>query len=700
MQKITLFNSSCKQLEKSQIPKLKFQSILHKTRLNRNLVSAQPRGVWNLRKIAIYPQLALFILFNLATTLAFTQDTIPLSEIMVTATRIPVENYKTGRSVEVISGVELQQMPVSTVDEALRYITGLNINSRNDFGVQADIGMRGSTFSQVLVMVDNVRFNDPLTAHFNNNIPVALSEIARIEVIKGPAGASYGSDAVGGLIHIKTKNYLNQEQKEGFDAVGDLAIGQHNLHSSDLGVFYNEKKWSLSASYKSNIADGEQLVNPNFLTGVASDSLRHNFFDIKAYSASFAYRITDSLRAYIRMGHDQRDFAAQYFYTRSAYDESTENTKNLWTQFAVNYDMGAHTFELNGGYKIVNDFFEFNPLFTANEHTTKQTFLNFSDIYQFNTNTTISAGVQFLNKNIKSNDRGNHKNSAFGVYGVFSHNLNENLHANASLRLEYDANFGLELLPQASVSYHKRNYILRASYGRAVRAADFTERYVSYQIPSLSAGRNAGNPDLKAEKSNSFDFGADIFLPSSFKLSATVFYRHSTNLIDFALRNSNEITNLTNLQENTEYFYADNISKAQTSGIEIDLQRKFKINNELNINGKIGYTYIETVADTNQLSKYIANHPKHNVSFIIDARYKKFTLGWYDSFITRQEEIVEDVNGDIKASYFVSNLRLGYQLNNNFSVYTQVQNLTNTDYQEILGAKMPGRWWSLGVKWQ
>jgi len=645
-------------------------------------------------------KLTLLILLNLTLTLTFAQDTIPLTQIMVTATQIPVENYKTGRSVEIITGADIQQMPVSTVDEALRYITGMNLNSRNGFGVQADIGIRGSTFSQVLVMVDNVRFNDPLTAHFNSNIPVALSEIARIEVIKGPAGASYGSDAVGGLIHIKTKNYLNRNKKDGFDVVGDMAIGQNNLHSSDMGVFYNEKKWSLSASYKSNISDGEELVNPNFLAGVAADSLRRNYFDIKTYSASLAYQITDSLRAYIRVGHDQRDFAAQYFYTRSAYDESTENTKNLWTQFAVNYDKGAHTLELTGGYKVLDDFFEFNPLFTPNEHTTKQTFLNVSDVFSLNNNTKIGAGVQFLNKKINSTDRGDHNNSSYGVYGVLSHNLNENLHANASLRLEYDTNFGLELLPQASISYHKRNFILRASYGRAVRAADFTERYVSYQIPNLGQGRNAGNPDLKAEKSNSFDFGADIFLPSSFKLSTTIFYRYSTNLIDFAQRNSDDITNLPNLQENTDYFYADNISKAETSGIEVEVERKFRLVNALNINTKIAYTYIETVAETDQLSKYIANHPKHNLSFMLDANYKNFTLAWYDSFITRQSEIVEEVGGDIKASYFVSNLRLGYRVSGNFSVYTQIQNLTNADYQEILGAEMPNRWWSIGLKWQ
>jgi len=645
-------------------------------------------------------KITLFILFNLMGIFAFGQDTIPLSEVMITATRIPVESYKTGRSVEVITNEELQKMPVSTVDEALRYITGMNFNSRNGFGVQADIGMRGSTFSQVLVMIDNVRFNDPLTAHFNNNIPVALSEIARIEVIKGPAGASYGSDAVGGLIHIKTKTYLNTQGKDVFQTIGDLAIGQHNFHSSDIGMFYNQKKWDFSASYKSNIANGEEVVNPNFLAGVATDSLRHNYFDIKTYSASAAYQINDSLRAHIRIGYDYRDFAAQYFYTRSAYDESTENTKNIWTQFGVNYDMGAHTFELTGGYKVVDDFFEFNPLFTANEHTTRQTFLNISDIFQLNTNTKISAGMQFLNKNINSTDRGNHNNSSYGVYGVFSYNLNKNLHTNASLRLEYDANFGVELLPQLSLSYHKRNFILRTSYGRAVRAADFTERYVSYQIASLSAGRNAGNPDLKAEKSNSVDIGTDIFLPSSLKFSATLFYRHSNDLIDFSLRNSNDISNLSNLQDNTDYFYADNISKAETSGIELSAERVFKLDNNLSAKAKLGYTYIETEATTGELSKYIANHPKYNLSIILDANYRNVSFGLYNNLITRQKEIVEEINGEIKAGYFVSNLRLGYRVNDNFSVYTQIINLTNTYYQEILGAKMPGRWWSFGIKWR
>lgn len=639
------------------------------------------------------------LMLNLSALLVFAQDSIPLSEVMVTATRIPIENYKTGRSVEVITSADLQEMPVSSVDEALRYITGMNLNTRNGFGVQTDIGIRGSTFSQVLVLVDNVRFNDPLTAHFNQNIPVALSEIDRIEVVKGPAAASYGSDAVGGLIHIKTKTYQDKKRKNALRVSGDLALGQHNLHSSDMSVILNKDRWLFSTSYKSNISDGEELVNPNFLAGIAPDSLFRNYFDIRTYSASLGYLLNDNMKIYARAGYDNRDFAAKYFYTRSAYDESTEQTKNRWIQTAFNYNKNNHALELNAGYKVGDDFFEFNPLFTPNEHQTRQTFLNFSHQITLKPSSNIAYGAQLLNKDIISTDRGDHNNSSYGVYGILAQDISENLHANVSMRLEYDENFGAEFLPQASLSYRNGNYILRTSYGRAVRAADFTERFVSYQIPSLSAGRNAGNPDLLAEKSNSFDLGADVFLPQAFTLSATAFYRTSKDLIDFSLRNSTEIDNLTNLQDSTDYFYADNISNSRVAGIEFSANKSFDISEKSKVDIKLGYTYLNSAAETGELSKYISNHPKHNVSAIIGLRFDKFSLQSYSTFITRQEEAVEAINGEIMKQYFVSNLKLSYDLLDNVSIYGQALNLTDVNYQEIIGAKPPGRWLSFGVNW-
>ena len=112
-------------------------------------------------------------------------------------------------------------MPINSVDELLRQIPGLEIQSRGGFGVQSDLGIRGSTYNQVLVMIDGVRFNDPMTGHFNGYIPLGLSEIERIEVIKGPSSSIYGADAVGGVINIITK-----VAEKGTFVRGDISLGE------------------------------------------------------------------------------------------------------------------------------------------------------------------------------------------------------------------------------------------------------------------------------------------------------------------------------------------------------------------------------------------------------------------------------------------------------------------------------------------
>lgn len=623
-----------------------------------------------------------------------------LEEVTVTATRIPMEAYKTGRSITIITAERLRAMPVSTVDEMLRYVAGVNLNMRGPFGVQTDIGIRGSTFSQVLVMVDNVRLNDPLTAHFNNNIPVAMSEIAQIEIVRGPAASSYGSDAVGGLIHIKTKTYLGLQGPEGLELAGELSAGQHQLQSADVGAVLRSGKWQFSSSLKSNISDGETLPNPNFAAGTATDSLYQNYFDIRTYSASVGYKANEDLRFYVRGSADYRDFAAKYFYTQSTFDESTEQIDQLWTQGAVQYTPGKHHLELTAGYKVTDDVFAFNPAFAPNEHRTWQTFLNLNDRLPVGERSEVAFGVQHLQQRIRSTDRGNHSHYSTGLYGVFSHDFSSNWHANASLRLENDANFGLELLPQASVSYKAGNYLLRAAYGRAVRAADFTERFVSSQIPNLAPGRNIGNPDLQAERSDSWEVGSSFYLPGQLTLSAATFYRRSTNLIDFSLRNADEISNVNTLQSGADYFYTDNIAEAATFGLELTLEKAWAFSESCNLKAQLNYTWLETTAPGDVVSKYIANHPSHNAAANVQLQLGWFSLSSSTNFIVRQSEVTEAISGQIPSQYWVSNLRANVRVAPSLTLFGQAFNIGNTQYQEVLGARLPGRWLCAGIRWQ
>lgn len=620
--------------------------------------------------------------------------------VVVTAARLPMGIYKTGRSVEVIQAAQLATMPANTLDELLRFVVGINLNARGGFGVQSDIGMRGSTFSQVLVMVDNVRLNDPLTGHFNHQLPVAMADVQQVEIIRGPAGVAFGSDAVGGLIHIKTKAYMATGQASRTELGGTLGLGQHRLRTSDVSGLLARRGLLLTASHKANVADGERYTNPNYAFGNSPDSTYRNFFNLNTYSAALAWTPNDRLKVYARGSLDYRSFGAKYFYTRSPFDESVEQVDTRWLQGSIRYAHQHHRWELDAGHKATRDSFLFNPAFAANVHDMAQDFAHLAYTYAPDKPYRLSFGSQYVGRAIESTDRGNHSNRALGLYGLLAWETPNHWFFNLGLRLEDDTNFGTELLPQASVARRWDAFLLRASYGRAVRGADFTERFVSAQIPNLAPGRNIGNPDLAAERSNAFDLGGELYLPQGWHLSGTVFYRHATNLIDFALRNASTITNVGNLLPNGDYFYSDNLARAATTGLELSARHRWQLHDEVLLHTQVGYTWLQTDAPAGLLSKYISNHPRHSIVANIDLKAGWLGVALQSAYVLRDGEALDLIGGTVPDRYFVGHLRVSAQVIPQAALFVQATNLTDTDYQEVLGARPPRRWFHVGIQGQ
>jgi len=620
-----------------------------------------------------------------------------LDEVLVSASRIQSKKYESGKNITVISQKEIAQLPVNSVDELLQYVGGVNLNNRGGFGVQSDIGMRGSTFSQVLVLVDNQRINDPLTAHFNNYVPIPLSEVHHIEIVRGSASASFGADAVGGIIHIKTKTYEGLFNNQEISSTnGNVGIGDHNLSMLDAGVHQQSKRFSFSAAVKSSESDGEQLVNPNFANAQRGDSLHYNFFDLKTYTAAVTYR-GDKLKFYARGGSDYREFAAKHFYTTSTYDESIEKVSSYWTQTALIFDQENSRTELNASYRNGKDSFAFNPLFTPNEHTTQRINATLSQNRKMG-GVDVSFGIQTDYQDIVSTDRGDHQTNSNAAFILAQKRINQ-LHLNGGIRIENSEKIGTQLVPQLNASYKMDNLVLRSSLGRSIRQADFTERFTSYKLSNLTPGRNVGNPDLEAESSYNFDLGADVYLSENLQFSNTLFFRQSSNLIDYTLTNSDAISNLTNLQPNSDYLYAKNISESTTWGNEFGLKYTQNIQNG-QIAASLNYTYLNTSTPDSVVSKYIANHPIHNLNGSLNIRYAGLGLNIGGALITRNAEAVEVINAEIKDQYAILNLKLSYTIKEfPASVYMDVRNALDTRYQEILGSQMPGRWIMGGIRW-
>lgn len=638
-----------------------------------------------------------FIIFLLNIITA--QTNYSLDTVSVTSSRIPLKISETGRNVTVLSAEQIAVMPATSLDEILQTIPGLEVQSRGGFGVQADILMRGSTFTQVLMLVDGMKMNDPLTAHFNGYIPVTPAEIARIEILRGPAAAMYGPDAVGGVINIITKTFSNQ--KDGTDISGELNYGNNNLASGQQGFFVKKGAMSFGAGMSMNRSEGE-FIESKMIDSTTTLEAFNNFYDLKTAGASFGYKFKNGLSVRARTAYDFRDFGARYFYTTSPFDKSTEKVANWWNQVQISKIGNNFSTDLNAAYKYNTDEFVFSPDFpSTNNHVSRYLNFTLNHLRVLNDNLTVKVGAQVDNRSIESNDRGDHKDLHFGAYATGAYRKN-GINISGSLRGDYDDNYGFELSPQVNFSYVLPSIVIRGGIGKSIRAADYTERYVSNNLNNLTPGRSLGNPDLLAERGWSEEIGLDYAVTKNWQLKTTFFSRQSSNLIDYVATNQTEIGSVSeigSLRDSANYFFAKNITDVVTTGVEFESSLQTDLGKKARLRWDLGYTVLNTSNEEDVVSVYISSHAKNLFTTSLLLNYDRFDIGLTGLYKQRNGRIASGIASELTDDYMVWNLRMGLQLVKGFGLNFQVQNLLDEEYQNILGAKMPGRWLLGGVKW-
>ena len=627
------------------------------------------------------------------------QNSISLDTLVVETTRIPLRVNETGRSINILTKEQIQLLPATTFYELLQTICGVEIQSRGGFGVQGDILMRGSTFSQVLVLIDGMKINDPLTGHFNCYIPVSNMEIERIEILKGAGASMYGPDAVGGVINVITKGF--DSLKNGTTSSGSINYGDNNLVSSTSSIFHKSDKlyFGLGASLNQSLGDSILPVAVNDSTILEG---YRNYFDIKNISLSTGFKINDLWELKVRSSILYSDFNARYFYTNSVYDKSTEITTNWFNRLQLLRKTNSGSIlDINASYKKSNDEFIFSPDFpSTNIHTMEFTNFTINNFKEINDKLIVKTGFQTDLRKIESNDRGNHSDYHFGGYlmGVYKSN---NLVLTTIAREDFDENYGFEFCPQLSASYSMNNIILRASAGKSIRAADYTERYVSNNIIDLTPERNLGNPNLMAERGWSEEIGINYYPFKNTLLKATIFSRQSGNIIDYVLTNESEIGSVSeigSLYTGKDYFFAKNIKDVFVNGFELELNTKYLLSENSDINWQMGYTY--TSISNDNLGIYLSSFAKHLLNTQLILNYNSFQFSISGLYKERTTQAAESISSELENSFDLLNARVGYGLmDNKLSFNVQILNLFDKEYQNILGAKMPGRWVMGGINW-
>jgi vitamin B12 transporter len=619
---------------------------------------------------------------------------ISLDPVTITSSIVEKRASETGRNIAVIKGDYFKNLPVNSIDELLRYIPGLEIQARGPMGSQSDIVLRGGTYQQVLVILDGLRLNDPNTGHFSSYIPIAPSEIERIEVLKGASSSIYGSEAVGGVVHVISKTFAAIQRRSGDEPVNKTSVnasattGDYGLFNVNAGGFVQRDKLAVSAGLLSNNANG-----------VAQRGTR-GYFHNNTASASIGYAVSPFVHIGLRSSFDHRDFAAQNFYTTFASDTANEQVKTSWNQLKAAYKKNKTTISLDGGYKFVRDKYLYNTVSIQNNSKSQlwQGLLSWQE--EISNRTQLVVGLNYQRKNIASNDRGDHTLNQLAPFVSLSQRIGSYFTVTPSIRFDYRQNLGTEAVPQVNLSFRKNQWQLRGSTGKTIRDADFTERYNNYG-KKLVTGGSVGNPDLKAERSFSYEAGADWFWKSDFKVSATFFQRLQRNLIDFTTTPYDRMPRKENLLSTGTFALAENIASVNTSGFEADIQFTKVVSDQQHLYLNAGVTRLNSESSNAVPSFYISSHARWLANFSTIYRIKGLLLSINGIYKTRASREAAAIHATVSKRYFVMNTKAEYNvLKQHVAVFVQIDNIFNTRYSDLLGAQMPGSWAMGGLRFK
>ncbi|MDP3432191.1 MAG: TonB-dependent receptor, partial [Bacteroidota bacterium] len=450
-----------------------------------------------------------------------------LDEVEVSAQRAPVTFSQVARIVSVMEKNEIEAAPVQSLQELLEYALSVDVRQRGVHGVQADISVRGGSFDQTLILLNGINISDPQTGHHSLNLPVSFKNIQRIEILEGPAARVFGPNAFSGAINIITSS-------EGPSGVKlDISGGQHKLADVNVSGNIQSGNWSQFIAINRMSSDG-YIDNTDF-------EIWNAFYQTKLNTKPGTLDF--------QIGRTNKAFGANSFYT-ATYPNQFEETKTTFA--SLKFETGTKIHLTPSVYwRRHQDRFELFRSEPASWYAGHNYHL--TDVFGSNLNAWFASafgktafGAEIRTENVWSNVLGKAiatpievpgesgkfftkaysrtTISYFAEHSVYLKKLS--ISAGAMANWISDLGFGWNIYPGLDASYAISNHFkLYGSANSSLRMPTFTDLF--YNGPT-----NIGNPDLKPEKSVTYEGGLKLTF-KGFSGHAGAYHRRGKNLIDW-----------------------------------------------------------------------------------------------------------------------------------------------------------------------
>ncbi len=568
-----------------------------------------------------------------------------LDTVSVIGSRVSSDLPLLTRSVQVWSRADLEALPARTIADVLSWSTGVELASRSP--AQADLSLRGAGFEQVLVLVDGVRMSDPQTGHFDLDLTVPFDRVERVEILRGPASAVYGGDAVGGVVNIVTR-----------DGGGWTARTEVGSFGTQLGA----------------VTAGMSLPGEARLTF----GLERAGSDGHRAGTDWDHRLANALlRAGLggglltgEVGSAKRAFGADDFYGPfPAFETTRTSTASVGWRSPLD---GPVVFEPRLRWRSHGDDFildRADPAFYRNRHTSEQLGGEVVARAALSPRVQASAGLELARHTLESNALGVHGENRWAAFGEVGLRLPIDMDASLGLRYDDHERWGGFVSPSVAASIRPDPSVrLRASVGRSFRGPSWTERY--YEDPAHSA-----RADLQPERSTSMEVGAEWTPTGSLRFEAAHFRRTSRDLIDWARATDAE-----------DVWVTRNVNEARFRGIE--LGAVWRPEGPTSVTLGAAHLSLDSDAAAGLESKYALRPISDQIQLGVER-----DLG-FDVRAGLRGTRARRVGG---GSHEVVDLRLSAPVAGG-TVYLDGRNLTESDHLDITGNPVAGRAITLGVR--
>lgn len=611
-----------------------------------------------------------------------------LDELIVTGTLTPITIDEIGSSYTVITEEQIEQRQAVLVSDLLRDVPGFAVSRSGVVGSQTQVRVRGAEANQLLVLIDGVEANDIAGGGEFNFAHLVTTNIARIEIIRGPQSALYGSDALAGVINIITKKGSGPTTLSGYAEAGSFGTfhGGGGISGSGERYHYNLYGSYLSSS-GTNIApsgdedDGYDNGTISFSAGVTPlDNLKfditgrhteaNNETDAASDTTVFivdADNETETSQDYLRGQATFSLFNRAWEHIAGAAITSTEND---------NFTSGVETSSTQGKkfrFDYQTNLYFDTSSFADATHVLTLGIDHEKDLFTQRGTAFTSFGVTF-----DPNQKQNAKTT--GIFAGYRVGLWQRLFLSGSVRHDNNSEFKDTTTYRVTAAYKLTDLGTRfhGSYGTGVKRPTFSDRFGFFEATFI------GNPDLRPEKSKSWDIGIEQALWNG-KANVGLTYFHS--------RLEDEI--------NGFFFTGTGFTAVNVSGISkrqgVEVTTDARLTDNLNLSAS--YTWLDaTQPDATGDQIMEVRRPRNTASINLNYAFldDRANANLNASFTGKQSDdsflpVFPFTQTRVKlGSYTLVNLTGSYKITDKLSLYGRVENLLDKDYEDVFSFQTPG----------